>query len=145
MRNRFFSLTLGALLAIGTAGAALAQDNATAPPPDQGQGRGPGRMNPDRQLERMTRELNLTTDQQNQIKPLLVERNQKMQEVFQNQSLSESDRRTQMRTIAEGTRTSIRNLLTDDQKQKFDAMRDHMRRGGPGGGAPEGSAPQPQQ
>ena len=44
------------------------------------------RMDPDRQLERLTRELNLTTDQQAQIKPLLVERQQKMQALFQDQS-----------------------------------------------------------
>ena len=52
----------------------------------------------------------------------------------------------------EGTNNSIKALLNDDQKQKFEAMQERMRRnrpdGAPGGAAPppppDGSAPQPQ-
>jgi len=108
------------------------------------------RMDPDRQLERLTRELNLTTDQQTQIKPLLVERQQKMQALFQDQSAAPEDRRAQGRSIMEGTNNSIKALLNDDQKQKFEAMQQRMRHNGPMGGPgappppPEGSAPQPQ-
>ena len=156
MQNRFLTIALGSLLAIG-ASAALAQDTAP-PPPDQNQAgpppngpRGRGmRMDPDRQLARLTRELNLTSDQQNQIKPLLQERQQKMQTLFEDQSMSQQDRRTQMRTIMEGSNNSIKAVLTDDQKQKFEAMQERMRRnrpmGGPGGPPPppDGSAPQPQ-
>jgi len=145
MRNKPFPLVLAAVLALGVTGAAMAQD--TPPPPqDQGQqGRGPMRMDPDRQLERMTKELGLTADQQAQIKPLLVDRQQKMQALFQNQSLAQEDRRTQMRTITEGTNNSIKAILNDDQKQKFAAMQERNRRGGGGpGGPPAGGAPQPQ-
>jgi protein CpxP len=149
MQTKLVTLALGGLLALGVTGLALAQDN-PPPPQDQGQagpqgGRGM-RMDPSRQLERLTHELSLTSDQQNQIKPLLVERQQKMQALFQNQSLAPEDRRTQMRTIAEGTNNSIKALLTDDQKQKFDAMQQQrMRRNGPGGPPPpDSSAPQPQ-
>ncbi|HTB97798.1 MAG TPA: hypothetical protein VK716_12375 [Terracidiphilus sp.] len=145
MRSKLFSLALGCALTLGVSAAALAQDN--APPPDQGQqGRGPGRMNPDRQLEHLTTTLGLTADQQAQIKPLLVDRQQKMQALFQNQSLSEQDRRTQMRTVSEGTNNSIKAVLNPDQKQKFESMHEHQgRRGGPeGGAAPPDSAPQPQ-
>jgi len=158
MKTRLLTLALGGLLTVGGAGAALAQDTPPPPPdqnqagpPQQGMGRRGMRMDPDRQLERLTRELNLTTDQQTQIKPLLVDRQQKMQALFQDQSAAPEDRRTQGRTINEGTNNSIKALLNDDQKQKFDAMRDRMRRNGPGGGpggppppAPDGSAPQPQ-
>ncbi len=103
------------------------------------------RMDPNRQLERLTSQLNLTSDQQEKIKPLLLERQQKMQALMQNQSLSQEDRRAQMRTIMEGSNNSIKANLTDDQKQKFDAMQQQrMRRGGPGGPPPEGAAPPPQ-
>jgi len=146
MQTKLFTLALGGLLALGASSAALAQDN-PPPPPDQNQagppqgGRGM-RMDPNRQLERLTRELSLTADQQAQIKPLLVERQQKMQALFQNQSLSQEDRRTQMRTISEGTNNSIKGVLTDDQKQKFDAMQQQRMRRGPGGPPPEGGSPQ---
>jgi len=153
MKTRLLSLTLGGLLALGITGAALAQDtpppppnssqdqNQPAPPPE---GRGGMRMDPARQLERLTRELNLTSDQQEKIKPLLLERQQKMQTLMQDQSVSQEDRRAQMRTIMEGTNNSIKANLNDDQKQKFDAMRQRMRRGGPGGPPPDGAAPPPQ-
>jgi periplasmic protein CpxP/Spy len=147
MQTKLLSLALGGVLALGISGAAFAQDTPPPPPPDQGQaapppeagGRGM-RMDPNRQLERMTRELNLTSDQQEKIKPLLVERQQKMQALMDNQSLSREDRRAQMRTIAEGTNNSIKANLNDDQKQKFEEMRQRMRRGGP---PSDGAAPPP--
>jgi protein CpxP len=145
MRNTFFTLALGGMLAVSVSGAALAQDN-PAPAQDQGQpgGRGPMRMNPDRQLERMTHELALTPDQQSQIKPMLVERQQKMEAVFQDQSLSQEDRRAKMQSIRQESQGKIAAVLNDQQKQKFQAMEEHMgRRGGQGGPPPEG-APQPQ-
>jgi periplasmic protein CpxP/Spy len=145
MRNTFFTLALGGMLAVSVSGAALAQDN-PAPAQDQGQpgGRGPMRMNPDRQLERMTHELALTPDQQSQIKPMLVERQQKMEAVFQDQSLSQEDRRAKMQSIRQESQGKIAAVLNDQQKQKFQAMEEHMgRRGGQGGPSPEG-APQPQ-
>jgi hypothetical protein len=101
------------------------------------------RMDPNRQLERLTRELSLTSDQQEKIKPLLLERQQKMQALMQDQSASQEDRRAQMRTIMEGSNNSIKAILTDDQKPKFDAMQQRMRRG-PSGPPPEGASPQPQ-
>ena len=49
---------------------------------------------------------------------------------------------------AMGTNNSIKALLTDEQKQKFEAMQQNMRRNGPGGGPPPpppgNSSPQPQ-
>lgn len=148
MQTKLFTLALGGLLALGISSVALAQDN-PPPPPDQDQagpppeGRGM-RMDPNRQLERLTRELSLTTDQQAQIKPMLLERQHKMQALMQNQSLAPEDRRTQMRTIMEGSNNSIKAILTDDQKQKFDAMQQQRMRRGPGGPPPEGASPQPQ-
>jgi protein CpxP len=157
MHRKLFTLALSGLLTLGTS-AILAQDNPppppdqneAGPPPDGARGRGM-RMDPDRQLARLTRELNLSSDQQDKIKPLLVDRQQKMQALFQDQSLAQQDRRRQMRTISEGTNNNIKALLNDDQKQKFDAMQERMRHnrreGGPGGPPPpppDASTPQPQ-
>jgi protein CpxP len=145
MQSKIFALALGGLIALGVTGAAGAQDT-PPPPPDQNQaGPPPGgrgmRMDPDRQLARLTEALSLTTDQQAQIKPLLVDRQQKIQALMQDQSVSQEDRRAKARTISEGTNVSIKALLTEDQKQKFAAMQERMRNNGPGGGGPGGPPP----
>ncbi len=147
MRNKLLILAVGGALAFGVS--ALAQDNAAQPQaqsPDQAQGQpgsGPMRMDPNRQLEHMTRELGLSADQQNQIRPLLVDRQQKMEALFQDQSIARQDRRAKMQSIRQDSQTKIEALLNDQQKQKFAAMQEHMRgRGGQGG--PQEGAPQPQ-
>jgi Spy/CpxP family protein refolding chaperone len=151
MRNKILTIALGGLLAIGATSAVFAQETSQPqqPPPGQGQWGGHGRgMDPDHQLEHLTKALSLTADQQGQIKPILVDRQQKMQALFQNQSLSREDRRSQMQAIHQDTETKINAVLNDEQKQKYQAMQaERGRHGGPGpggdNGAPAGS-PQPQ-
>jgi periplasmic protein CpxP/Spy len=157
MQPKFLSLALCGVLALGATATALAQDNAPPPPgqnqagpPPQGPGSRGMRMDPDRQLAHLTHGLDLTSDQQAQIKPLLVERQQKIQALMQDQSVAPADRHAQMRSIVEGTNNSIKALLTEEQKQKFAAMQERMRHhmGGPGAGGPppppDASSPQPQ-
>jgi protein CpxP len=148
MNKTLCSIALTGLLTFGIAGTALAQDNSgqepAAPPPGQNQGmQGPRRMDPDRQLQHMTKELNLSADQQAQIKPILTDTDQKMQALWQDQSLSQQDRRAKMRAIHEDSRAKIEAVLNDEQKPKFEAMQQHMRRGQ--GGPPPQDAPPPQQ
>jgi periplasmic protein CpxP/Spy len=139
MRTRLFTLALSGALALGMSGVAMAQDNA-APTQEQG-GRGPGRMDPNRQLEHLTKALGLSADQQAQIKPLLVDRQQQMEAVFQNQSLSREDRHAKMMSIHQESNAKIEAALNSDQKQKFEAMQEHMGRRGQGG-AEGGAQPQ---
>lgn len=156
MRNPLFTLVLGGALSLSLSGtAAVAQDNATptpaqAPAQDQAQtpgqpGHGPMRMDPDKQLEHMSRALGLSADQQSQIKPLLVERQQKMETIFQDQSTPRQDRRAKMQSIRQDTQSKIDAVLSDQQKQKFDAMQERMHSHGRGGqGGMEDGAPPPQ-
>ena len=152
MRNALFILTLGAALTFGVS--ALAQDNPAQPQtqaPDQAQpqtgapsGSGPTRMDPDRQLEHMTRALGLNADQQNQIRPVLIDREQKAEALFQDQSVSHKDRHAKMQSIRQDAQNKIEAVLNDQQKQKFEEMQQRMR-GGRGRWQGEGQgAPQPQ-
>jgi hypothetical protein len=144
MKNRFCRIALSGVLAAGLAlcGAqAFAQDAPTG----QGQGGGRGRgMDPDQMLARMTKRYNLSADQQSQIKPILVDRQQKMQALWQNQSLSREDRRSQMQAIHQDTDSRIEAVLNDQQKQKFQAMQERMHHGPPPQGGDNSSNPQPQ-
>ena len=89
------------------------------------------RMSPDQQLQHLTRALNLTDDQKNQIRPILEDRHQKMQSLHSDTSLSREDRMSKARSIFEDSNSKIRSVLNDEQKQKFDEMqqrrREHMR------------------
>lgn len=131
MRKTCFSLLLATVLACPAVPSLFAQDN--TPPPqnsgDQAQ-RAHRHMDPDAELQRMTSQLGLSPDQQSQIRPILVDRQQKMQALWQNQSLSSEDRRSQMMAIRKDSNAKIEAILNDQQKQQFEAM--EQRHGGHG-------------
>ena len=117
-----------------------------------GGGRG-GQMSPDQRLKRMTKELNLTADEQAKIKPILVDEQKKMQDLMNDSSNDRQAMRAKMMQLRKDTNDQIRALLDDKQKETFDKLeaerqeRMHNRRGGgmggPGGENP-GGGPSPQ-
>jgi periplasmic protein CpxP/Spy len=146
MRNRFCILAFAGIFTLGMAGsAALAQDNPA--PPQNGNMHEHRGMDPDMQLKHMTKRLDLSADQQSQIKPILESRQQQMQQLWQDQSLSREDRHAKMQSIQADTSTKIEAVLNDTQKQKYEAdqarMREHrMHNEGP---SQDSAPPQPQQ
>lgn len=84
-------------------------------------------MDPDAQLKHMTKQLDLSADQQAQIKPILADRQQQMQALWQDQSLSKQDRRTKMMGIQQDSTSKIEGVLNDTQKQKYEAMQAQMK------------------
>lgn len=151
MRNTLFAIALGGMLALSANAALYAQDQPQATGAQQQGQPGHGHhhfMNPDRQLEHLTKKLNLTADQQTQIKPILVDRQQKMQALWHDQSLSQQDRHSKSQAIRQDTRTRLEATLNDQQKQQFEAMQANMqgRRHRMGGEnqAPPNSTPQPE-
>jgi Spy/CpxP family protein refolding chaperone len=151
MHRKLCTYTLTTLLTLGiAAGTAFAQDD-SAPPPSQTAPmpmRGHRRMDPEHQLKHMTKQLDLSADQQSQIKPILESRQEQMQSVWQDQTLSRQDRRQKMMAIQQDTTGKIEAVLNDTQKQKYEAMqakmREHrMHRRGMGQGMDQGGAPPP--
>jgi periplasmic protein CpxP/Spy len=118
-----------------------------APPEGQMRPRG---GNPQRELQQLTERLNLTADQQGQVKTLLAERTQKM-EALRNAAPSADGSaapapREQMQAIRADTDTKINALLNDDQKAKFAALQQERkqrmeRRQNPGGDSPASAPP----
>jgi Spy/CpxP family protein refolding chaperone len=111
-------------------------------------------MSPDDQLKRMTKDFDLTGDQQAKIKPILVDAQKKMEDVRNDSSGDRQTMRQKMMQIRQDTNDQIRALLDDKQKEKFDKQqqerqdRPQNRRGGgpggPGGDNSGGNAPPPQ-
>jgi protein CpxP len=108
-------------------------------------------MSTDDRLQRMTQMLNLTSDQQTKIRPILDNESTQMQALRADTSMSRDDKMTKMRSIRETTMSQITPILTSDQQQKWSQMQSqhmHPQGGGamaaPGGnqGAPPPTPPQ---
>jgi Spy/CpxP family protein refolding chaperone len=116
---------------LGFAMYAAPQDQAPAAPAPSAQSQGARQFNPDRQVHAMAKRLNLTADQQQQILPILTDRNQQMQSIRNDSSLSPQDRHAKMAAVREDSQNKIKALLTPDQKTAYDQMlqqaREHRR------------------
>ena len=90
---------------------------------------------PDKMTARLAKALDLTADQQTQVKAILVAHAEKMKA---NPDMSREDRRA----AREGLETKINAVLTADQKAKYAELQAKMRdRRGAGGG--EATPPPP--
>ena len=93
----------------------------SAPPPKQGPSGGHhGMMDPDEQLARMTTRYSLTTEQQRQVKPILVSQQHQTKELLADTALSHEDRMAKMQTIRSDASARIKAVLNDDQKKHFE-------------------------
>jgi Spy/CpxP family protein refolding chaperone len=153
MKRQLCSLVLTGLLATGVM---LAQEPGSAPeqgaPQADGGGMGGhrggrGMMDPDKRLAQMTKRYNLTADQQSQIKPILTDEQTQMQSMRSDTTSSREDKMAKMKSTHEASTQKIEAVLTDEQKQKFEADQQKMqeRRASHmhGDGAGAGDAGQP--
>ena len=97
-------------------------EDATAPaktcPPaeDKHHGHGP-HGNP---VEMLTKALNLTPDQQTQVKAIFDEVHPQMKALLDDQKLSKEDKAAKMKELRTTTDAKVRALLTADQQKAFD-------------------------
>lgn len=122
MKKSLCSIALsGALVIAGSAFAQTAttaqQDAAPAPAMQPHHG-----MSPDQQVAHLTKALELSPDQANQIKPILTDRQQQMEALHQDQSMSQQDKMAKMKTLHDDSNAKIEAVLNDTQKQKFAQM-----------------------
>jgi periplasmic protein CpxP/Spy len=119
---------LPAALALVLAGSvAFAQQTTPAPAPDAQQpAAAPAhrhhKPNPERETARMTKQLNLTSDQAAKVEPILADRDQKMEALWSNTALAPQDKHQQMRAIHQSTQQQLDAVLTPDQVQQLKAM-----------------------
>ena len=118
----------------------------SAPPPQQGLAG--DHRDPAQQLAGMTRRYNLSTDQQNQVKPILMDQQRRIQLLRRDSSLSPDEKKAKLQSILSDFNSKIEAILNDDQKKQFEqdhqSMQERMQQRGQGGG-PGGGGPPPQQ
>jgi periplasmic protein CpxP/Spy len=124
MKKQFLSLTLCAFFGLGAALAAQApQDQPAAQPAPQANGQRP--VDPNRQLQVLTKKLNLSADQQSQLLPILTDRKQQMAAIRSDTSLSREDRHAKMTALRQDSKNKVESVLNAGQKQTYEQMQQH--------------------
>ena len=150
LKNSTLTVLIGLFFAV--APLAVAQEGQTANPQNapstqqQEYGRGRhGGMDATKRTQELTKQLKLTADQQSKVQGILQEEQTSMQNLRQDSSLSQQDRRAKMMDIRNTADTQIRALLNEDQQQKWDKMQKSREQHGwgqhRGSGAGEGDEP----
>ena len=78
--------------------------------------------NMDDMMQELTTKLNLTADQQTKIKSIMEEQHEQMRATMNDQSMSKEEKHAKMKSMHDSIHAKVREVLTDDQKPKFDAM-----------------------
>ncbi len=115
---RLAALALAASLACG---AALAQD---APNNSPAAGAHHGAADPQQQLDRLTKRLQLSPDQVAKIQPILQSRQQQAEAVRSDSSLKGADRRAKLLSIMQDADSQLQAVLTDTQRQQYQQWRE---------------------
>ncbi len=132
MRNRIFTLAYGVMLMLGITSPAVAQDSGVQQPSARQQLQHihtPQSI--DQELARLTKDLELTPEQQKQVRPLLDEHHDRIQAVLdKNPNASRQALGPQIHAISDDTHREIHALLTDHQKELEKAMQQREHHGG---------------
>ena len=120
-----------------------------APQPGQGQMGSQGQSNIDNQVKILADQLTLTSDQQTKVRSILVDQHEQAMGLVKDSTLSREDKMAKIHTLREGTIAKVRQVLTDEQKPKFDQMiqaqdekiRQREQGGTPGSMPPGSSSP----
>jgi periplasmic protein CpxP/Spy len=131
MRNRAFTLAYGLMFLLGIAGPAVAQDNGEQQPSARSQRqRAHAPESIDEKLAQLTKDLELTPEQQKQVRPVLQEHHDRIQAVLdKNPKASRKELAPQIHAISDDTHHQIHALLTDHQKELEKAMHHHEHHG----------------
>ncbi len=85
---------------------------------------------PEQRLKMLTQQLNLTSDQQEKVKPILEDESKQMESLRSDSSLTQQERRSKMQEIRQNTNSQIKPILTSDQQTQWQQMMDQRGRHG---------------
>jgi periplasmic protein CpxP/Spy len=87
----------------------------------------PHQLSVDERMDRMSKELNLTPEQKEKIRPLLEEQDKQMSELRSNTSLTPEQKRDKARAMMMEAHEKFVAVLTPEQKEKLKQHMDQMR------------------
>lgn len=115
---------LGVTLSLASTGVVMAQPFQDTAASTASTSTTPSHQAPDpqRQIARLSRKLQLTPAQAAKIEPILQSRQQQMQQLRADTTMAPGDRRARMRTIVQDSNSQLQAVLTDSQKQQYQQM-----------------------
>jgi Spy/CpxP family protein refolding chaperone len=146
MRTRPFILAYAAMLVLGIAGARAQESAAQEPPAHQQLQHIHTPQSIDQELARLTKDLELTPEQRQEVRHLLEEHHNKIQTLLdKNPTASRQELAPQIHAISDETHHQIHALLTDHQQELERAMvqREHTGEENRRPAPPAPAAPQP--
>jgi predicted HTH transcriptional regulator len=132
MRNLLLPLACGVMLIVGMDGPAIAQDNpAQEPSARQQLQKVHTPQSIDEKLAQLTKDLELTPEQQKQVRPLLDQHHDKIQALLdKNPQASRQQLAPQIHAISDETHRQVHALLNDHQRELEKAMQARGRQQG---------------
>jgi hypothetical protein len=131
MQIQFVKLAYGIIFTLGLAGSAVAQENRNQQPSAREQLQQiytPQSI--DQELARLTKDLELTPEQQQKVRPLLQRHHDKIQALLdKSPNASRQDLGPQIHAVSDDTHRQIHALLTDHQKELEKAMQQREHNG----------------
>jgi Spy/CpxP family protein refolding chaperone len=76
---------------------------------------------------RMAQKLNLSAQQQEQIKPLMEKRREQAKAIWQDNSLTADQKKQKMQALNQETRAQMNTILTPEQQQQMQQMRENFK------------------
>ena len=104
--------------------------NAQSPKVEKEQPKGPGDMREriEKRMEHLTKELNLTKEQQEKIRPIIEKEMKDLREVRQDTSLTPEQKMEKVKAIHQGTQAELNKILTPEQQKKYAEMQEKSRK-----------------
>jgi len=93
---------------------------------------------------RMAEKLNLSQAQQDQLKPVMQKQREQAQAIWHDNSLTQDQKRTKMQELHQDTQAQLNTILTPEQQQQWQQMRQNFRQHRHGQGPSTESQPAPQ-
>lgn len=78
-------------------------------------------------LAYMSKKLNLTQDQQNQLKPIFQKQHQAAKAIWQDTSLTKDQKKEKMKALRQETMAQVSPILTPEQQQQWQQMREQAK------------------
>ncbi len=122
---RTLALSGALCLALSTAATLSAQDSSSNSSQQTSQQEGGfhhGPPSPEQELAHMTKALDLTSDQQTQLKPILQNRRDQLQQLRQDSSTPRPEKYAKMKAMDEESNSKVEAILNPEQKTKYESM-----------------------